>query len=327
MVKRKKVRNLPSKKSLKTTFALFGSPKKNFFRISTFEIGDNLKYFEDMPAISESVHRHCAAAIVTVFLLCQLRSLRSTDKPAQLDALPSFKYYKRILLAGAPGRILAFALSVSQPEVVLCLPTEAEDMASWLRSVLDIFVGNEKKIQSVNEGNVIDYITGDMSRIIGIINSTPSNNRHILGISEDCYTYTVSECLSKIKYSKIAELDPSVVIATIHEALDMKKDDLGDIISLSFDEVPFTGKNVSNGCCQLENEIFGKHFPLRTKEKASRSFATKEAPKYLDGNVLTKHLNAAQIKKYQAAVYLKRHDIVTQLNELVESKPETAKDK
>ena len=327
MVKKKKVRNLPSKKSLKTTEALFGSPKGSFFRISTFEIADNLQYFEDMPTISESVHRHCAAAIVTVFLLCQLRTLRPTDKPAQFDALPSFKYYKRTLLAGAPGRILAFALSVSQPEVVLCLPTEAEDMASWLRSVLDIFVGNERKLQSVNEGNVIDYIIGDMSRIIGIINSTPSNNRHSLGISEDCYTYSVSDCLSKINYSKISELDPSVVISTIHEALDMKKDDDGKTIPLTFEETPFNGKEVSNGCCRLENEIFGEHYPLRTKDKASRSSGTKESPKYLDDDILTKHLNAAQIKKYKAAIYLKRHDIVIRLNELVESKPKTAKDK
>lgn len=323
---KKRIRNLPSKKTLKTAEALFGSPGGNKFKVGPYEVGESLDYFTDLPQISEAMYTHSAAAIVTIYLLCQLRTLRPSAKPAQLDMLPSFKFYKRTLLAGPPGRILAFAISVSQPEVVLHLPEE-DDMASWLRSVLDLFVGNERKLQSVNEGNVIEFINGEMSRVIGIINSTPSNNRQSLGITEDCFSFTISDCLSRVDYTKIAEVDPAAVISIIRNSFEMSKDEEGNIIPLTFNEEPFTGKDSINGGCRLEKEIFSDAMPTRSKAISVRSSATKEAPTYHSDEELASALSPAQIKKYKAAVFLKRFDIVARLNELVGDNLVSAKKK
>lgn len=128
MVK-KRNRKLASKKTLKTTEALFGSPSGNVFRAGPYEVGVSLDYFSDLSQISESIYTYSGAAIVTIYLLCQLRTLRPSVKPSQIDTLPSFKFYKTTLLAGPPGRILAFALAVSQPEAILHLPEE-DDRAS-----------------------------------------------------------------------------------------------------------------------------------------------------------------------------------------------------
>lgn len=166
-----------------------------------------------------------------------------------------------------------------------------------------------------------------MSRIIGIINSTPSNNRQILGITEDCFSYTISDCLSRVNYSKIAEVSPAVVISIIRNSFKMSKDEEGKYIPLSFHEEPFTGKDSIDGCCRLEGEIFSDGMPIRSKAISSRSSATKEPLTYHSDEVLNSCLSPAQIKKYKAALFLKRNDIVVRLNELVNDNLALAKKK
>jgi len=316
MAKSKRTRNLPSKKNIKASQSLFKNQQDGQFQMGTYPIGEELAFFSPYHIAQEGFNR-CAAAIITIYLLVQIRSLKLTSRPTEVDRLPCFKFFKKSLLSGTCGRTLAFFLAVSNPQVVTHIPEDI-DTTIWLQSVFELFAGNEKKLQSVNEKNVVQYIHGEMSRLLGIMNSTPSNNREILGIMVEPINFKISDVLATIRSSQISKVDIPTVVELIRKECGISYDSDGQPISpIQFAEPPLISEGSVNGGCALEQEIFGPAALIRVSSLPSVTSASKEKPPILTPEQYSPFLSPLQQSKYAAAVVLKNYNIISTYNEIV----------
>lgn len=320
----KRVRNLPSKKNIKASLTLFKNPQGGKFQMGNYLIGDELSFFSPYH-IAQQGFNQCAAAIIAIYLLVQIRSLKLSAKPTDVDRLPCFKFYKKSLLSGSCGRTLAFFLAVSNPSVVTCIPEDI-DTTVWLQSVFELFAGNEKKLQSVNEKNVVEYIYGEMSRMLGIMNSTPSNNREILGIMVEPIKFTIADVLATVRSPLISGVHIPTVIELMRKECGISYTEDGQPISPpDFAEPPLTAEGSVNGGCVLEQEIFGPGALVRVLTPSSPS-SPKSIPPILSAEEYSLHLSPLQQSKYAAAVTLKNYRIISTYNEIVATKSSESQD-
>lgn len=250
MAGKKKLRNLPSKKN-KIIKSIFPSVKGSQFQIGPYSIGEQFELFKSLEQ-PEATYIQCASAIIIICMLCQIRSLKLSSKPTQVDQLPCFRFYKRTFISGTPGTIFAMCLALSNPEVITVLPDDL-DINAWCMSVIDCFQGNEKRPQSVNSGNVTMYVSGEMSRILELMNSCPSNNIALFGLDQcSIASYSIADCLAHIDYFPISSLEPALIINNIkREASNHFGQDGTSLVPLTFNEAPLTGEGSVEGGCKI----------------------------------------------------------------------------
>jgi hypothetical protein len=320
MAIKKRSRNLPSKKGAQAVKTLFPDKNSSSFRIGKFLMGSEFGFFMDFNL--PELYIQSLVAIFGIFILCQIRALYPNLKPTDVDRLPSFRFYKKKLLSGSAGRIFAFALVMSNPDVQLALP-EIDNMQEWVSSVLALYLGNEKKLQSVNEKNVIEYIYGEMSRIQGLINSTPSNNHALLGLNEDVSSWTPQDVISRIPFfassSFSNELERVFDAIRLAVGVDLtSSDEHPEGIRVTITEPPLVGTHTVNGSTLIENYLFGDNLVRSGNPSSKSSFLNKEPSKVYKSELALSYLNVLENKKYAAAIYLKRNDVISKFNKIIE---------
>jgi hypothetical protein len=266
-----------------------------------------------------------ASTFVTIALLCQLRSLKPDLPSAKLDQSPSFKFYKKRVLLDSTGRIAALFMAISQPSALACLPTSDDpgDLDNWLISLIDTYQGNEKYIEKASTDNIMYYVCGQMSRLLGMFNSCPASNMSIFGISSSCVDWDVKDVLKAIPYADINNLDSALVIDNIKKdcaiAESATPGDPGTSYRPVFDESPFTGANSIDGGCKLENSIFsGGLMPIRSKGKSATLDSIGGLPENpLKQEDLDAFLSKIERKQYESAIKIGKREVLSSLNKRV----------
>lgn len=264
-----------------------------------------------------------ASTLVVITLLCQLRALKPDSSSAKLDQSPAFKFYKKRVLLDSTGKIAALFIAISQSQALACLPTSnnMEDLDSWLMAIIDTYQGNEKSIEKASTENIMSFVCGQMSRLLGLFNSCPASNMAMFGLSTACVDWGVSDVLKAIPVEAIQKLDPAVVINQINKDCSIVETSSGDSFSSSinptFDEPPYTGSLTVLGGCKLELEIFGKDLmPIRSRKKSATLDALGGMPEN-NKTDLEKFLNKIELKQYESALKVGKKDVLTMLNKRV----------
>lgn len=238
-----------------------------------------------------------ATCIVTTLILCQLRSLRPDSSGAKLDQSPSFRYYKTKVILKDPGLALSISLASSLPDVITLIPDDEDELEYWLTSVMDTYMGNERKLENVTENNKVDFIHGRMSEILGTINAAPANNMKLLNLDSSVADWTIKdvlenlpEPLSKVKIGNIIECFKSYI---------------GDENPPNFTEEPYTGTNSINGGSIIENEIWSGQNPTRDLTPGKR-FKKQD----IDLEAAETILSPLEFRKFKASIELNKVQLI-----------------
>lgn len=308
---KKRSRNTPVKTSNKASVRkIFSKSATEVLTIKSYDLSglDNLQPITSFNNIVELT----AAAMVCTVLLCQLRALRPDGNASKLDQLPSFRFYKKKISLGSPGQALAMGLATSVDGAIVLLPDDPAELESFMMSVLDCYAGNEKFIEKPSANNLAEFITGHMSRILGILNSCPSANMGVFNLDASVASWGISDVLSRLPGEFLKNVPVSRIIEIFHAECDIPTS------SIFFSEPPFIGNlSVENGS-KLEKEIFGDHMPQRTvsivssKTKASSSSVTDE--------IARARLLPLEYRKYSAALKVNLKDTIARYESLIQKR-------
>lgn len=312
----KRSRNTPKvTKSKSSSKAIFDKAKTNDkLCIKTYDMST-------IPCLSQldsflNICKLCVSCFVGIAMLCQLRALRPDGNSANMDRLPSFKYYKKNLLLEDAGQALAIALAACLPEVIIHFPDNPMECEIMLISILDSFQGNEKFIEKVSESNLAEYIWGHCARILGIINSCPAANMGAFNIGSDVVNWSVQDVLNRLPKELVGDLTPADVIGYIRSQL-LKTDADGNVIPLEFAETPFAGGFSVNGCCKLEQEIFGDNLPIRTM--ISTIGIAKPSVKAVPDDAKD-YLSPLELRKFTSAIFVQKRNLISYYESLIEKR-------
>jgi hypothetical protein len=312
MAKSRKVRNVPVKTSNKV------SVRKIFSKISTEQLTiksydlstiDNLQPIQSFDNIAEL----SAAAMVAVALLCQLRSLRPDGNASKLDQLPSFRFYKKKISLGSSGQALAMALAVSVEDAIVLMPDNPDELEGFMISLLECYSGNEKFIEKVSSNNLSEFLTGHMSRILGIINSCPSANMGVFNIDSSVSTWGISDVLSRLPGNYLKNVTVDAIIDIFTRECDVPNS------AIIFSEAPFVGSLSIEDGCKLEKEIFGNFMPKRNSP--SNSIKTSSSSSSILSEAVAKaRLTSLEYRKYKAALNINLKDVINRYESLVQKR-------
>jgi hypothetical protein len=280
-------------------------------RIKGYELS-GFEFLHGLGATYDNICISIAACISTVVLLVQLRCLRPDTPSSKLDQLPCFRFYKKRILTDDPGLVTAFTLAICNPQAVILFPSDMTELEKLLINLLDCYQGNERFIEKCSSENLSFFIYGHMSRIMGIMSSCCSANMTAFGLASDCANWTVADVLSRIPFPDINNLDPQLVKNHIRKFC-LTPNSEGGFDQILFQELPFTGGFATSGGCAMEFDIFGSEMPIRatdSKESSSSGAVVKIA---LSDDQLKGALNPIDYQKLQAAISLKRNDIIKKL--------------
>lgn len=308
---KRKVRNVPVKTSNKVSVRkIFSQTTTESLAIKAYD----LSAFDQLEPISsfDNITQLSAAAMVSVALLCQLRALRPDGNASKLDQLPSFRFYKKKISLGSPGQALAMGLAVSVEDAIVLLPDDPQDLESFMISLMECYSGNEKFVEKVSSNNLSEFLTGHMSRILGIINSCPSANMGVFNIDSSVATWGITDVLSRLPGEHLKNVSVSSIIDIFHRECDISN------LTITFSEPPFVGSLSVEGGCKLEKEIFGDSMPQRNspstsmKVSASSSNVTDEIAKL--------NLSSLEYRKYSAALNINLKEVVSRYESIIQKR-------
>ena len=281
------------------------------FRISAYEIGTNLDVLSNLESWPE-IRIQTGTAVVGICMLCQYRTNFPAWKSKDIDQLPSYRFYKKKLVTGDPGKVLAFALAATQPETLPHIPVLGPDeLEPWLMGIYNSFGGSNRSIQTPNVNNIQFYIPGLMSRIIGLMGSCPSTSFDRFGIPNSMSSWKIADCLRSVPNESLSSLDPQTIITAIREQI------YGENVPpspLEFDESPLNSSLVTDGYLPLEREIFGEALPIRLGNRGPKtSSVDRSTRKRIPDEILTATLTPFQLAQYKAALAQGKMVIVDQL--------------
>jgi hypothetical protein len=260
-----------------------------------------------------------AAVMVVVTLLAQLRCLKPDSNSSKMDQTPAFRFYKKRVLTDSTGKAAACIIASIKDEAVIHLPDDPDELSTYMIAVLDCYQGNERVLNKCTKDNLTEYISGNMSRIIGLTCSCPSSNIGTFGLNTDCVSWNVADVLSNIPCEDIKKLDPNSIKNLIREACGLIKDEEGNYSTIVFEEAPYTGPNSVEGGCSLEKDIFGTEMPSRTKGDKSTS-KSKAKVDNIDLEAYKSVFAPLELRKLESAIKLNRIDLIAKYQALYEER-------
>jgi hypothetical protein len=139
-----------------------------------------LELIEDEPSWGKLVD-HVITAGVTIIMLIQLRLSKSDWNAQLIESLPSFKLIKKRILLQEPGRTLCALNTLTS-----CLSfLEETRINDWFTSLIENPIKTTKAIAKPTTENIHKYISGKMAQTLGFIQSCPSSNLSVFGLSAD----------------------------------------------------------------------------------------------------------------------------------------------
>ena len=257
------------------------------------------------------IHYLCAGFILIVIMM-QLRLSVKDESSAWVDALPSYKKYKSAI-TGVIGRNVAFAWGFYKT-LPYIRDIESVSVSDLLIACTEVPVPNSKKILTCNAGNWTQFLSGQMSSMIGRLLSCPSTNFKMFNVSAEWVkSATLDSCIDLFKTSLgnssvseyLDQFSPDTVKDLISNAL---LTDSGGIprTSLVFDEV-------NNLTSNIENTIFGETIRRTGTVNVTLSSGGQIPESSITENMLIRHLSPAEMIQYKAA---KRQGVTATLQTL-----------
>lgn len=313
-----RIRRTPAKKVTRsvTSSKIFKKKASESICIKAYKF-ENISGLKACNSYSNFIE-YSVMCMVVVILLCQLRSLRPDSSSAKLDQLPSFRYYKKRVTLDTPGQALSLALATSLPEAIVFLPDNPDELEDWMLSAMESYVGNEKFIERCSPNNVIDFVCGNMSRILGYLNSCPASSMHSFNVDSSVLEWSVQDVVNRMAIPESSNIRISHIIERLRvECFELPQN------PVTFAEPPFSGTHAIEGGCKLEKEIFGKDMPIRlTKPDESPSGLTSG----FTDEQLSK-LSSLERRKLEAAFKVGKKDLISKYQRIIlqrSTEPETA---
>lgn len=283
------------KKGVKNSSSIVFIGSENKITIKDFKF-DEIKKFYFLNNY-ENICILITITIIVILILCQLRSLKPDVSASKLDQSDAFRYYKRKIILKDPGKSMALLISASLPEVFVYLPETEEKMEQWLQDVFYTYTGNERRVETIHEGNPIEFIHGTMARILGMVNSCPASNMSSFGVNTDCVNWDIENVLKRLP-----------------EPFRFKKELLIERFRIlvgetppTFDEFPYTGKNTVDGGSIIENELWCGKSPKR-----NRKFDKEDVT--IDMEAAKNYLSHIELEKLKAALKIGKKDLINKLH-------------
>lgn len=246
--------------------------------------------------------------MVTVTLLCQLRSLSPDSSSAKLDQLPSFRFYKKRVMLSHPGHGLAITLAASLPEAIANLADNPTELEEWLHAALDSYIGNEKFIERCSENNVIDFVCGHMSRILGYLNSCPASSLQSFNLDTSVIDWSISDVIERMGL-------PEGTSISVEHIIKRLRDECFEVpqYPITFAESPFLGPAAVKGGGKIEMEIFGDDMVVRLAKQD-------ESPALRDtgfSDEQLSYLTDLELNKLRAATKVGKIDVINKYQRII----------
>lgn len=246
-------------------------------------------------AFSYEIALNVIAAMVTVVMLVQLRlSIASLRSPLEVDAMPSFKYYKSRILNGPPGVYTGILIGLYYSlHYETC--DDLEVLIGWYKDSFNRF---SKHIEKCSQANHVDFVRGKISRVIGLMHSCPTTNLKLIGLDK----------INKLDLEKL-DIDAVIELCGVKDKLHSTVDK-GDVItyirkltlttaggfdrgSITFEETP---------CKSLiESEIFTSELLIRN-ESISEAISKASGDSEFSESVIKEYLTDTQFLRYKLAL-------------------------
>ncbi len=155
---------------------------------------DSLCAFSSLDSFKNIVLAACSLFVI-VAIMVQIRFALTTQPPAFVDRLPSYKFYKSRYLKSVWADIVIVALGMYS--VLPWLNADEDELEEAMISNLDAGIqSNTPYIEQPNSQNFQLYYWGVLSRISGLLNSCPATNFGIFNFPSSVKEAKVGDILS-----------------------------------------------------------------------------------------------------------------------------------
>jgi hypothetical protein len=295
---------------------IFGNKSAGILQVQKYSFS-NIEGLEPLESY-DNIVKLTVLCMVTVVLLVQLRIIKPDTSGSSLDRSPSFRFYKKKCLLADPGYATAVALAAGLPELIIFLPDDPEELVAFLTKTLDSYVGNEKFIEVPTQGNIIECLWGHISRICGFLNSCPAANMSLFNLSAAAAELSIGDVIKMIPIQAAQSLSPREVAESL-KVLFSTKDENGNYVPPTFEEVPLSGPVAVDGCSKIEAEIFGDDLPIR-KLGSGKSISGPSSSSKVTLAEAEQHLDPLQLRKYRAALELGKTSLISKYEKIIVEK-------
>ena len=129
--------------------------------------------YKDLPSYSDIV----TLAIVLMVYIVMLSVIRenTSETNAEFDARPSVRYIKHYFFGTSDAVVVATALAVV-PALDLIDISSPSKVDNFIKGIIANYRPNIKAPKQLNSSNVKVWVNGQISRILGLINSCPASS-------------------------------------------------------------------------------------------------------------------------------------------------------
>lgn len=304
----------------------------------------SLAVYRDLPSYSDI----CVLAIVLMASLAMLSAIRenTNESNAEFDSRPSVRFIKRNFF-GTPDALVVAACLAVVPALGFIQDISPTNVENFIKASIANYKPNVKAPKQLNASNVEVWVNGQISRILGLINSCPAS---IAGCSNFGLKNGQASrgSMESLVRSMPLPNKPSVpfVINSFRIIVGIVSRDSDERYILTppgkplvFNEPPIrssTGSFQLLGITIIEHELFTKPIlgahgniaspGIEIKRELDASLAanpmekTKVRP--LDASDLERFLSSLELASYRSAAKLGNKHRLLELNQLVISRKE-----
>lgn len=291
--------------------ALANRPRN--FSVGDQSMNDLVMVGSSLSSWKDDLENDFAASFLLVFILAQIRGYNIGVPSADLDALPSVKYYKSKVVNNTRmiGIVAILAVAATIDQLPSASPSDVEEA---IISTMDSYRGNSKVLPNVNSNNVLPYRHGLMSRSLGWLQSCAISNMQTIGLDpRKICDYGIDDVLRIFGFGQKDKV------------IEAFKCLLPESRSLTFNEPKLMSESVFNGNTKLEHELLGDSI-LRTGEnaraKTAVGFGGMIQPGSITSQILSECLSGLELAQYHAAIKNGNQAKYRELTELAASRRE-----
>jgi len=297
----------------------------------------SLAVLKDLPSYS-SIALLSIIVMTCLVMLCALRE-NSSESNAEFDSRPFVRFIKKNVFGSSDGLVVATCLAVVPALGLIDVSTPIQ-VENFIKAAISNYKPNVKAPKQLNPSNVEVWVNGQISRILGLMNSCPASvaGLYNFGLTPgQCCNFSIQNIVKSIPlpnkppWSQVVESFRVIMGIVhvdsngIHSSTDMKP--------LVFNETPLnisTNSDVrTRGLSNLEYQMFvqflssrdgGKTLPgVEMKRELDPSTLTspneKTKTRSLEMEDLEKFLSPLELASYRSAYRIGIKSRLIELNQ------------
>jgi len=231
----------------------------------------SLAVLKDLPIYS-SIALLSIIVMTCLVMLCALRE-NSSESNAEYDSRPFVRFIKKNVFGSSDGLVVATCLAVVPALGLIDVSTPIQ-VENFIKAAISNYKPNVKAPKQLNPSNVEVWVNGQISRILGLMNSCPASvaGLYNFGLTpgQSC-NFSIQNIVKSIPLPNKPTWSQVVVSFRVIMGI-VKRDSNGDIFStgmkpLVFNETPLnisTNNDVrTKGLSNLEHQMFVEVYTSR----------------------------------------------------------------